>query len=103
MPYIRLRYPLILVLATVIGLTLYHQNDDQTVSLLPPPKLDPGYYVVLHTNANLPKDMPAKIDQNRTYIGPLPHIKACHKSRVKVHPLYPGVETELLKINDQTI
>lgn len=102
MPFIRLRYPLLMITGIIIFLSLYHQQDDSTVSLLPPPRLDPGYYIVLHTDAKLPKDIPTKGDQHRTYIGPFPHIKACHENRVKVKPLYPGVETELLKINDQS-
>lgn len=87
----------------MIGLMLHDQDRNHLVSIQPPPKLDPGYYVVLHTKAKLPKEMSFHIDNDRTYIGPLPHIKACHENRVKIRPTYPGVETELVKINSQSV
>jgi|GEM_PF-7030632 hypothetical protein len=96
---IRLRYPLLLFIGIITILGFYDTNRESLVKIQPMPKLNAGYYVVLYTNAKLPKDMPAYVEKNRTYIGPLPHIKACHENRVKVRPIYPGVETGLIKIN----
>lgn len=98
---IRLRYPLMLVsLGIIYGLWLDASSLPQTqyATLHAPPKLKPGYYLVLNTRAKLPEDVPYIIDHNRSYIGPLPTIKACHEMRNKTQPLYPGVMKDLIKI-----
>lgn len=100
MPYIRLRYPLLMIVVGIIALSSL-KDQEQIVFVQPTPTLEPGYYVVLHTDAKLPKEIIHKSNKEKTYVGPLPHIKACHENRAKVRPLYPGVETELVKINTQ--
>lgn len=99
---IRIRYPLMLILLGVLyGLWLDASSLPQTqyATLHAPPKLKPGYYLVLNTRAKLPEDITYTIDHNKSYIGPLPTIKACHEMRSKTHPLYPGVMKDLIKIS----
>lgn len=101
MPYVRLRYPLIIVMA-LIAMSLLSQHldaDKRTIKITPSPKLAPGYYIVLHTKTKLPDDIHAHHENNVTYVGPMNNIKDCHQNRVKIRPLCPGVETELLKVN----
>ena len=106
MPYIRLRYPFIFLIAAVLALAISNDLEERkhnAIKVHPTPNLAPGYYIVLHTKAKLPQDVHTYSDHNMTYVGPMPNIKACHQSRVKIRPLYPGVETELVKINRQNI
>ena len=101
---IRARYPLAL-LAMGLGYMLWLDASSlpqtQYASIEKAPKLAPGYYVVLHTHAKLPADIPATVTKNHSYIGPLPTIKACHEMRNRTKPLYPGVMNDLIKISDQ--
>jgi hypothetical protein len=102
MPKIRIRYPLLLILFsalyyTVISTESFPQSKPSLMQSIP--KLEPGYYLLLHAAAKLPKDIPAHYEKDATYIGPLPTIKVCHQYRVKIKPLYPGVVTDLVKIN----
>lgn len=105
MTKIRLRYPLLVIVLLAGAYTLSnitHSLKTPTStpsSIIPHPKLSAGYYIVLNTKAELPKDLPAKHIGKRTYVGPLLTIRDCHESRIKIKPLYPGVVTDLLKIN----
>jgi hypothetical protein len=104
MPRIRVRYPLALLLV----LSLYALVGDISITPTQPsqiikaPPLPPGFYLVLHTNASLPDNIPAIHEKHFTYVGPLSHVKSCHEMRAKTKPLYPGVITDIIKVNRTT-
>lgn len=101
MPRIRARYPfalLVLMAAyTFIGDVSFTPTTPSQI--VKAPNLEPGFYVVLHTDAQLPEHIPAVHEKHFTYVGPLPHIKSCHEMRTKTKPLYPGVVTDIIKVN----
>ena len=101
MPKIRARYPLAVLLLvaaySLIGNISIAPSQPSRIVKAPP--LEPGYYLVLHTNAKLPNDIPTVHEKHFTYVGPLPHVKSCHEMRTKTKPLYPGVVTDMIKVN----
>ena len=101
---IRLRYPFFISLTLLISFYIFEgisqiPQTQSSAQIIKHPHLDPGYYLVLHTKASLPNSIQYQHAGQRTYIGPLPNIRSCHESRSKIKPLYPGVASELLKIN----
>ena len=101
MPRIRIRYPL----ALIALLSLYALVGEISIipstpsNIIKAPPLPAGFYLVLHTNASLPDSIPAIHEKHFTYVGPLPHVKSCHEMRTKTKPLYPGVITDIIKVN----
>ena len=102
---VRLRYPLLLIGVGILYAfapnIAEHTPLKSTLdtNVVPHPHLDAGYYIVLHTKATLPDELCAKQVGKKTYVGPLPTIRECHESRTKIKPLYPGIASELIKVN----
>ena len=101
MPRVRARYPLALLLLTVLYALVGEISitPTQPSQIIKTPPLPAGFYLVLHTNATLPEDIPVIHEKHFTYVGPLPHVKSCHEMRTKTKPLYPGVITDIIKVN----
>lgn len=103
---IRLRYPLLLlILVAIYGFWIDASDLPKTAysQLSSPPELTAGYYVVLHTPAKLPQDIPIKTSKTASFIGPLHNMKTCHEMRSKIHPHYPGVMQTFIKISQSEI
>ncbi|MCP8351927.1 hypothetical protein [Candidatus Synchoanobacter obligatus] len=102
MPRLRIRYPLTVIAIIALAVTLPSTipSPSQThAQMSENPDLNKGFYLRLHAPVKLPATIPHKNSGEMTYVGPLAHIKACHNQRAKIKPLYPGLNTDIVKIN----
>ena len=102
---IRLRYLLIIPFVILVSMlaawmSTLELSTHSTSFVTHKPNLPAGYYLVLETKANnLPQGTTYKIVAQKTYIGPLSTITECHKARVAINPIYPGIAYHLVKFD----